>query len=229
MERSRIAGASGAIGIGLLLVALFLPGPPPKSSDSVAHLTQVLIDKRTLLLVGTGVAGVGAAAFLWFLGTLHRFLRTEAGADGEAAVASAGGVAAVILMLVGVSITSALALGTAGAGDAPLIRAGTDLGNILIELSKLGLAVLVAATCVAARRASLFDARMTAVGLAAAAVLVVSALPPFLADHGIWQFGGGPEVGGGVPGAAWVIWLSVHLAGRSSEASDPCRIRSAAR
>jgi hypothetical protein len=214
MKRFDANAVAGVVGIGLLLVALFLPGPPPKSSDTVADLTQVLIDKRSVLLVGTWIAGLGGAAFLWFLGSAQVFLRRDADAEVEATAATAGGVAAVLLMWCGIAVSSALSLGVARSGDGSLIRAGVDLGNILIELSKFGIAVFVAATCVGARRSAALGQRMTAAGLVAAAVVVVSALPPFVADHGFWQFGGPPEIAGGLPAALWVVWLSVHLARR---------------
>jgi len=208
--------ALGALGVGLLFTALFLPGPPPKSDDTTAHLVQVLVDERTTLLVGTWIAGVGGAMFLWFIGTLHTFL--QSGDDGrEATAATAGGIAAVALLWCGLSMTSALALGKADAGNAVLVRAATDLGNILIELSKFGLAVLVVAACVVTRRARTLPRRATDLGLVATVLLVAAALPPFLADHGFWQFGGPAEVGGGVPAAMWVMWLSVHLVMRGRD------------
>jgi hypothetical protein len=215
-----VGTAAGVVGIGLLLATLFLPGPPPKSDDTTGHLVQVLMDKRTVLLVGIWIGGLGGAAFLWFLGPLHRFVRAG-GADREATAAAAGGVAAVMLLWCGISMSAALALSDARAGDAGLIRAATDLGNILIELSKFGLDVLIVAAVVAARRAVSLPRAATNAGLLAAGLLVVTALPPFLADHGFWQFGGPAEIGGGVPAAIWVMWLSSHLALRGRESASP--------
>ena len=57
--------------------------------------------------------------------------------------------------------------------------------------------------------------RSSRIGLVAAALLVAGSLPPFLADHGFWQFGGPPEVLTGLPAVAWIVWLSLHLARRS--------------
>jgi hypothetical protein len=48
-------------------------------------------------------------------------------------------------------------------------------------------------------------------GGAAVALLLASALPPFLTDTGIWQFGGGPELFASLPAAAWIFWLSLFL------------------
>jgi hypothetical protein len=203
--------AAGVVGIGLLFAALFLPGPPPKSSDSVAHLTQVLVDERSVLLVGMWIAGLGGAAVLWFLGAVHRHLASN-DADREATAAAAGGVVGVVLIWCGMAMSAALALGVARSADDALIRAATDLGNILIELSKFGLAVLITATCLGGLRRTSMPRRAVRYGMAASALLVATALPPFLADHGFWQFGGPPEIGGGLPAVIWIAWLSVHLA-----------------
>jgi hypothetical protein len=37
---------SGAIGLAFVFVALFLPGPPPKTSDTAAALTANLVGDR---------------------------------------------------------------------------------------------------------------------------------------------------------------------------------------
>ncbi|MDT5012396.1 MAG: hypothetical protein QOH57_4013, partial [Mycobacterium sp.] len=54
--------------------------------------------------------------------------------------------------------------------------------------------------------------RPAAVGMAAAAVLVFSALPPSLTHAGIGQFGGPIDVAGFIPGVLWTIWLSLRIA-----------------
>jgi thymidine phosphorylase len=59
---------------------------------------------------------------------------------------------------------------------------------------------------------------MKAVGVIAAAILVVSTVPPFLADRGIGQFGGGIDVVGGLPGFVWIIALSVMMTRRTDVA-----------
>ncbi|MEY2432104.1 MAG: hypothetical protein QOC92_1829, partial [Acidimicrobiaceae bacterium] len=57
---------SGAIGLALVFVALFLPGPPPKTSDTAAALTANLVEHRTALVDGILIAAVGVMALLWF-------------------------------------------------------------------------------------------------------------------------------------------------------------------
>jgi len=59
-----------------------------------------LIDERSAFLVGSYITGLGAMAFLWFLGNVRDYLRTR-GAGELTAAASAGGVFAITLMVPG--------------------------------------------------------------------------------------------------------------------------------
>jgi hypothetical protein len=205
----RWSAAMGGVGIVMVLLALFLPGPPPRTDDSVAHLTATFVEKRRLFLLDTWLAAIGALAFIWFLAPLHDFLSRERGRRGLAAVAVIGGALAMAFILIGVAITAGLVLNAAGAHDAAVVRAFADTTNVLVELSKFGLAAMLLATVAAA--GVKLPTRARQVGLAAAALLVASALPPFLFDHGILQFGGGVEVAAALPAALWLVWLSVHL------------------
>jgi hypothetical protein len=212
-ERGRQRSAAlGAVGIVLLLGALFLPGAPPKTSDSVHHLTELFLDKRRLFLVDTYIAALGALAFLWFLAPLYEFLTRDDRNRGLATVATVGGAMAMLLVLAGVAITSGLVLNAAGMHDPALIRAFADTTNVLIELSKFGLASLILATVAATAEAELLPRPMRSAGFFASALLILSALPPLLFDRGILQFGGGVEVLAAVPAALWLIWLSVSVA-----------------
>jgi len=193
----------------LLLLALFLPGEPPKTDDSIDQLVSIFAEKRRLLLISTFIAAVGALAFVWFLGSLHDHLR-PAGA-GLASIAVASGVMAVGFTLAGVAVTAGLVLSSVSIGDAATVRALADTTNVLIELSKVGLASLLLAVAAAGLRGSL-GRRMRVLGVAIALLLIASALPPFLADSGVWQFGGGVELAPILPAAIWVIVLSVRLA-----------------
>jgi hypothetical protein len=119
-------------------------------------------------------------------------------------------------MFIGMLLFSGTAFRAAAMGDQSLVRATVDTGNMLIETSKFGFAVLIAATCASASRGHrLLSRRMIVTGVLCAVILVLSAVPPFLADHGIGQFGGGVDVVGGLPGFAWIMALSVQLARRA--------------
>ena len=57
-------------------------------------------------------------------------------------------------------------------------------------------------------------------GLACAALLLLRALPPRLADNGILEFGGGVEVLAALPAATWLIWLSLTISRTTLKAAS---------
>jgi hypothetical protein len=214
MEHRSWHSLSGAVGFALLFAALFLPGPPPKADDSASALTANLVDHRAALVKGMLVAGLALMALLWFFGILGDAIRRndEAG-PSLSFVAMLGGFMGIALMFIGMLLFSGAAFKAADMGDPALVRATVDTGNMVIEASKYGFAVLILATCASGRHPFLSH-RMMLIGVIAAAILVASSFPPFLVDHGIGQFGGGIDVLGGIPGFAWIVALSISMARR---------------
>ena len=209
---------SGAIGLALVFVALFLPGPPPRAQDTSAALTANLVEHRTALVTGVLVAAAGVVALLWFFGVLAERLASASGHLGYAYAAVAGGVVGLLLIFIGMLLFSGTAFRAATMGDQAVVRATVDTGNMLIEAGKYGFAVLIAATCAASTDGRLLSRRNSWMGLVSAVILVVSTVPPFVTDHGVGEFGGGIDVLGGIPGFLWIIVLSVQLARRSDPA-----------
>jgi len=205
---------SGALGLGLVFVALFLPGPPPKTDDTAAALTANLTEHRTALVDGILIAGLGVMALLWFFGVLANTLRRDTPSGSYAHAAFAGGMAGTLLIFLGMLLFSGTAFRAAAMGDQTLVRATVDTGNMLIETAKYGFAVLILATCAAASHSNLLSRRMILAGVIAATILALSTIPPFLADHGVGQFGGGIDILGGIPGFLWIFALSAQLARR---------------
>jgi hypothetical protein len=207
---------SGAIGFGLLFVALLLPGPPPKAEDSVTRFTALLVDHRAAFVRGTVLAGLGVVALLWFIAVLASALRAAHPAnDLPVFGVLVGGVAGVLLMLVGMLLFTGVAFRAAGMGEGAVVRAAVDTGNALVESGKYGFAVLILAVCAAGEGRALVSAGMRRAGRLAAVLLLVSSLPPYFAEHGAGQFGGPIDVLGGVPAFAWFMGLSIMLALRT--------------
>src|SRR5919199_2729097 len=76
----RVGGAAGILFIVLGIVALFLPGTPPKA-DEVQKITPFLVDKRGDILAGNYLLGLAFTFFLLFLASL----RIQLGAGPRAA------------------------------------------------------------------------------------------------------------------------------------------------
>jgi hypothetical protein len=210
MTATRWHALSGAVGAALVFTALFLPGPPPKANDAATVLTADLVQHRTALVAGMLLAGTGFMALVWFIGVLGGALRRHEDPGAPLSLAAvAGGVVGVILLLVGMLVFSGVTFRAASMGNAAVVRAAVDSGNMLIEASKYGFAVLILATCAAK---GLVSPRFAAAGVVSAAILVLSTFPPFLVDHGVGQFGGGIDVLGGMSGFVWIVALSVNMA-----------------
>ncbi|MFN2616858.1 MAG: hypothetical protein ABR581_07005, partial [Thermoleophilaceae bacterium] len=89
----RMGGAAGIAFVIIALVALFLPGTPPKA-DEVSKITSYFMDKRGGILASNYLVGLAFTFFLLFLASLRAHLGAgdRSGArPGSAALA--GGVA----------------------------------------------------------------------------------------------------------------------------------------
>ena len=209
--------ASGLAFVILMSAALFLPGPPPRADDSIATITAILLGQRRAFLVGGYVAGLAVLCYLWFLGSVWRHLTTRTrDQTGLAITACSGGLLAVTLTLLGMAMFSGVAFKAAALGDPALVRALTDAGNTAIDSAKFGLAAFLLATCRSGAASGVLPRWLVGAGVAAAGLLIVSAVALFV-DHGPFQFGGPVDLGGGIPAVLWIAALSLTMMRRSHE------------
>jgi hypothetical protein len=209
---SRRAAASGAVFVLLLFGALFAPGPPPRASDSAASIAQALSDDRGVILGGMWVAGIALIFGLWFFSVVGIWL-AHARRDTErvlACAATVGGVAAVLLILIGMLFFYGASYQVAGAKELAVVRGLSDAGNAAIELSKFGVTLFVTATSVVGLRLSSMPRPLARAGLASAAISLVSSVPLF-AEGPFTEFGGGLDLLGAAPATLWILCLSVWM------------------
>jgi hypothetical protein len=208
----RTQSLSGVVGVGLLGAALVLPGQPPKASDSAAALRATLVAHHGAFVGGTLLAALGAVALLWFVSCIATTLRkSEAPDNPNSTVALTAGLAAILLLFVGMVLFSGAAFNAAEMCDHAVVRAAVDTGSMLIEASKFAFAALIVVTCFGVAFDHLPQGLVQA-GRLSAALLVLSAFPPFLTDHGVGQFNGPIDLLGAVPAYVWLGALSVALA-----------------
>src|SRR5438105_13891074 len=112
---------SGAVGLAIVFVALFLPGPPPKTDDTTASLRASLVEHRTALVDGMLLAGLGLMALLWFFGVLGARLTPDGRPSSVAITAVAGGLAGLGLMFIGMLLFAGAAFRAASMGDDALV------------------------------------------------------------------------------------------------------------
>jgi hypothetical protein len=203
---------TGAAGLLLFAVALFLPGPPPKAADTVTTLARLVSAHQAAIVKGTPLAGVAFMALLWFAGMLSEWLRGQGRslAAPPAPIAAAGLVIGSTLTFAGMLLFSGVAFRPSVSLAPAQTRAAVDTGNMFIESGKYGFALTILAASIGGRIA--LSRVMCQLGIVTAVVMVASTFPPFLDAAGIGQFGGGIDVFGALPGFLWLAALSIRLA-----------------
>jgi hypothetical protein len=209
----RWQGLSGAVGLGLLLVALVLPGAPPRADQSASSFTATLVDHRAAFVRGTVVASVAVLLLLWFLAGVAMIVRAVDGRNGGSSLSIAlGGGFGVTVLYVGMLLFNGVAFRAASMHEPGVVRAAVDTGNMLIEASKFGFAMVLLATCGASSTHQFMSRRLRRAGWVAAILSLATAVPPFFVEHGLAQFGGALDLIGGVPAFAWLGVLSLTIA-----------------
>jgi hypothetical protein len=156
--RGRSLDAATGVLAGVLFLAGFgIQTTPPDPAAPVPKIAAYLADHHDAILIGDFVVGLGAAVFIWFLGSLRAYLRAAEGGDGRlSAAAFLGGGVVAALILAGAAAQSGLVLNAASLGDNAVIRIGFDTYNALFTIGGAALAVAIAAaSCSAARSRAL--------------------------------------------------------------------------
>src|SRR5436309_15261920 len=140
-----------ATGIGFAIfsiVALALPGTPPKADDPTSKIASFLGDHRKEVLVGNFLFGIAAIFFIWWVGTLRSYLRSGEGGEGRlSAAAFGGGIAGVVLLMAGAGVLNAIAFDLAKSShpSPDLVRAVFDASGAFFGMASLAFAAFFAA------------------------------------------------------------------------------------
>jgi hypothetical protein len=209
-----------ATGIGfavLAIVALLLPGAPPKADDSIADIAGFFTDHRSDILTGNLLLGLAAVLFLWFLGSFRSYLRAAEGGEGRlSAAAFGGGVAGIALLLVGAGLLSGIAfkLADGQAPDPNITRALFDASSAVFAMVGFGFAVFFAAASCSAARSGALPPWAYWTGSVVAVVQLLSTLA-LVAKSGFFASGGAMGFVAPSVGVLWVVAASVLLMQRS--------------
>lgn len=210
---SKLSAVSGAIFVALISLALFLPGKPPRASDSAAEIATTVASHRGEFLVSTYIAGVALIFGAWFFVAARAWLAEALSGEDEPYedVALAGGFLWLVLMLMGFVLFTGVAFQTAPAGDLAVVRGLVDAGNGAFELARFGLAMFVGFTSLAAWRGAILPAWFTRVGLGTGFLAILGAI-------GLFAHGSATEIGSpfelltAAPALLWVFLLSLKMA-----------------
>jgi len=210
-----------ATGIGfavLAVVALVLPGKPPKADDSITKLGNYFADHHSDILTANLLLGVAAVLFLWFLGSLRSYLRAAEGGEGRlSAAAFGGGVAGIALLLAGAGLLSGIAFKLAdGQLPNPIVtRAFFDASSALFAMVAFGFAVFFAAASCSAARSGALPPWAYWSGSVIAVIQLVSALA-LVAKSGFFATGGAMGFIAPLAGILWVVAVSVLMMRRDA-------------
>lgn len=218
----RVGGAAGIIAMVLLAVGFTLPGAPPQAADSAQTVTNFLVDKRSSLLAGAFLIGLGSALLLVWLSALRAHLEADGRDPVLPRAAFGAGVIAAALNLAGAALSAGTVFEAAGMGDDTLNRAFFDTTTDLFTIGGFALAVLFAAASLSAAGTRALPGWATSTGLLVAFLQLVSAVGIF-ASSGFFASGGAFVFIAFIPAIAWVVAVSVVLmrsdAGRPAAAT----------
>lgn len=209
----RLAAATGIVFVVLGVIALVVGGQAPRPDDPDQEIVSYFVDNRSGLLLQAYLFGLASIFFLWFIGSLRSHLRRAEEETGRlSAVAFGGGVATLAIVLVGISLSAALAFRVAEA-DPSVAMALFHVGSQAFTLSSFPAVVLVAAASVVIIRTSALPPWLGWLGGLLSLAFLVSGLAVFVES--------GPLASGGVYGYTvfgvfflWVLLASVLLVQR---------------
>ena len=200
----RYGAAAGVLFVVLVVVGALIAGSPPSPDDSVRKIATYYEDHTATIKAGAFLTGLGGAAFLWFLGSLWSALRRSEDTRRLATIATGGGIVGLILALTSFALnaTVALAVDSTGATASVNPKFIYLLSGAVGGMGNFGIAVLVAATGVAALRTGVFPAPLGWASLVIALGWIVSGLVLVTDSGAIFAVGF-------IVFLVWLIWVLV--------------------
>jgi hypothetical protein len=206
----RLGGIAGIVFVVLGVIAVFLPGTPPKA-DEVSKITTYFTDKRGSILAASYLTCLAFVFFLLFVGALRSYfgVADRTGIRPGSAML-AGGVAGASMVIAGTAVLNGAVFQVASAGDANLNHALYDIANDLFFASGFGFAVFFAGAAVAGTVTGGLPSAMAPAALVVALLNVVSGVG-FFAKSGFFAIGG--AFGFIVPLATllWILAASIVM------------------
>jgi preprotein translocase subunit YajC len=145
----RYGAGAGLLFVILVVVGSLISGAPPSPDDSVREIADYYEDHTGAIKAGAFLSGLAAVAF-----------RRSDDTRRLATIATGGGIVGLITVVTSIALnaTVAIAIGSAGATQSVNPKFIYLLAGTIGGMGNFGLAVLVAATGVAALRTGVFPA-----------------------------------------------------------------------
>lgn len=206
VDRVRRLGAlAGVIFVVLGVIAVLVPGAPPKA-DEISKITTFLTDKRGSILAANYLTSLGIVFFLLFVGALRSYFGVaDQGAIRPGSVMLAGGAVGASMLLASTAVLNGAAFQVASAGDGSLNHALFDVSSDLYFASGFGFAVFFAGAAIAIRMTGALPSAMAPAALVVALLDVVAGVGLF-ANSGFFAIGG--AFGFDIGPLASLLWIS---------------------
>jgi len=215
----RLGGLIGIVFVVLGVIAVFLPGAPPKA-DEVSQIAAYFTDERGSILAANYVTCFAFAVFLLFMGALRScFGAADQTGTRPGSSMLAGGVVAVSMILAGTAVLNGAVFQVASSGDANLNHALYDIANDLFFASGFGFAVFFTGAAVAVRTTGALPSVMAPAGLVVALLNLVGGVGLF-AKSGFFAIGGAFGFITPVASLLWVLAASIFMLRRTPVASS---------
>jgi hypothetical protein len=172
---ARYAALGGIWFVVLNVIGAFLPGAPPKTTDSALKIAKYFHDHQRGIRVGTLLLGLGLIGLFWWFGSLWRHMvDAEDGRPRMAVVALLGlGVAAGLALMSGVvSSTVALQLTSLGTG----VKFFYIMSLVLLSAAGFGIVTHIAAVTALSYRTGMFASWVNVIGWIAALLFLISTI-----------------------------------------------------
>lgn len=216
----RKVGAGTGIGFVLLLVLAYILGPndPPAYPEGAAVTGAYVIEHKNAIDAGAALLAGALLLFAFFLSSISTNSRKKDREGTISYAAHVGGIAALVMAVVGLVLSAASSAAAGNGADATVIAALFQTGSLAFVGASLGVALLVYATGRNVMRfgslAPYLGIPSVVLGLATAVVAIIS----LTARDGAFSPYNGelPKILLGLF-AVWAIAVAVDLWGRAGK------------
>jgi len=200
----RLWRSSGIQSVGLFIIAYVVYGYQPHVGAPTEALVSFYDGNRTRILIAAVFSGFAVLNLMWFAAALRATL-ADAGQDGWGAAATASSAALGGLLLLLITIGTALSYSIAGSGNSMLTSGLNDFAWASVVLSSFPRAMLTMSAAFGLWRAGLISNAMFAVGVAAVVLTLLGGTTwlsgGFWAPDGAYSRFVSPAIG--------VVWILV--------------------
>jgi len=198
---ARYAALGGFWFVVLNVIGAFLPGAPPKTTDSALKIAKYFHDHARGIKVGTLFIGLGLIGLFWWFGSLWRLMvDAENGRARMSVVALVGlGVAGALALMSGV-VSSTVALQLASLGTS--VKFFYIMSLVLLSAAGFGIVTHIAAVTALSYRTKMFASWVNVIGWIAALLFLISTVGVMTDRNWI-------GVLGLVSFLVWCVWIVV--------------------